>query len=126
MLSIKQLALRGTLWTIASYGISQVMRFGSNLVLTHLLFPELFGLMTLAYVFITGLHLFSDLGLHTSIIQNKRGDEPDFLNTAWTMQIIRGVGLWLCCLIIAAPAAHFYGEPKLLWVLPIAGLGTLI
>jgi O-antigen/teichoic acid export membrane protein len=126
MPSIKQLALRGTFWTIATYGISQVMRFGSNLVLTHLLFPELFGLMTLAYVFITGLHLFSDLGLHTSIIQNKRGDDLDFLNTAWTMQIIRGVGLWLCCLLIAVPAAHFYNEPRLVWVLPIAGLGTLI
>jgi O-antigen/teichoic acid export membrane protein len=126
MASIKQLALRGTFWTIASYGVSQVLRFGSNLVLTRLLFPELFGLMTLAYVFITGLHLFSDIGLHTSIIQNKRGDEPDFLNTAWTMQIIRGIGLWLCCLLLAPFAAHFYREPQLLWVLPVAGLNTLI
>lgn len=126
MPSIKQLALRGTFWTVASYGISQILRFGSNLVLTRLLFPEVFGLMSLAYVFITGLHLFSDLGIHTSLIQNKRGDEPDFLNTAWTLQIIRSVGLWLCCVIIAIPAATFYKEPQLAWVLPIAGLGTLI
>jgi len=126
MPSIKQLALRGTFWTIASYGTSQILRFGSNLVLTRLLVPEIFGLMSLAYVFITGLHLFSDLGIHTSLIQNKRGTEPAFLNSAWTLQIIRGVGLWLCCLIIAFPAASFYKEPRLVWVLPLAGLATLI
>jgi O-antigen/teichoic acid export membrane protein len=126
MSSIKQLALRGTFWTIASYGLSQVLRLGSNLILTRLLFPQTFGLMALAYVFITGLHLFSDLGIHTSLIHNKRGNDPDFLNTAWTMQIIRGIGLWLCCVVIAIPAAKFYNEPQLAWVLPIAGLGTLI
>ncbi len=126
MSSIKQLALRGTFWTIASYGISQILRFGSNLVLTRLLFPEMFGLMSLAYVFITGLHLFSDLGIHISLIQNKRGDNPDFLNTAWTLQIIRSIGLWLCCVIVAVPAANFYNEPQLVWILPLAGLGTLI
>lgn len=126
MVSIKQLALRGVFWTIASYGISQIIRFGSNLVLTRLLFPEIFGLMSLAYVFITGLHLFSDLGIHTSLVQNKRGTEPAFLNTAWTLQIIRNVGLWVCCILIAFPAANFYNEPRLVWVLPVAGLGTLI
>ncbi len=126
MLSIKKAALWGTFWTVASYGISQIIRLGSNLVLTRLLFPQTFGLMSLAYVFITGLHLFSDLGIHTSLIQNKRGNDPDFLNTAWTLQIIRGVGLWLCCVVIAIPAARFYNEPQLVWVLPIAGLGTLI
>lgn len=126
MPSIKQLALRGTFWTVASYGTSQIIRFGSNLVLTRLLFPEIFGLMSLAYVFITGLHLFSDLGIHTSLVQNKRGDEPDFLNTAWTLQIMRGIVLWLCCVIIAIPAANFYKEPQLAWVLPLVGLATLI
>jgi O-antigen/teichoic acid export membrane protein len=119
MSSIKQLALKGTFWTIASYGVSQILRFGSNLVLTRLLLPEIFGLMSLAYVFITGLHLFSDLGIHTSLIQNKRGGDPEFLNTAWSLQIIRGMGLWICCVIVAVPAANFYNEPRLVWLLPV-------
>jgi O-antigen/teichoic acid export membrane protein len=126
MASIKQLALRGTFWTIASYGAAQIIRFGSNLVLTRLLVPEIFGLMTLVYVFTTGLHLFSDLGIHTSLIQNKRGDDPKFLDTAWTMQIIRGAVLWIGCLVISVPAAAFYDDPRLLWVLPIAGLSNTL
>jgi O-antigen/teichoic acid export membrane protein len=124
--SVKKLAIRGAFWTIAGYGSSQILRFGGNLILTRLLFPELFGLMALVGIFITGLHLFSDLGLNASIIQSKRGDDPVFLNTAWTLQILRGVVLWLCCLGVAYPAAQYYGEPRLMWLIPLVGTSTLI
>lgn len=126
MSSIKKLAIHGAIWTIASYGISQILRFGSNLLLTRLLEPELFGLMTLVSVFIQGLHMFSDLGINTSVIQNKRGDDPAFLNMAWTLQVVRGLGLWVCCLLITWPVATLYGEPQLLWLIPVVGLNTVI
>jgi O-antigen/teichoic acid export membrane protein len=126
MLSTKQLAIRGTLWTIVGYGLSQILRFGSNLVLTRLLFPELFGLMTLVSIFIIGLHLFSDIGIGPSIIQNKRGDDPTFQNTAWTLQAVRGIVLWLGCAVLAVPVSHFYSEPQLLWLLPLVGLNSAI
>ncbi|HIK55437.1 MAG TPA: oligosaccharide flippase family protein [Synechococcales cyanobacterium M55_K2018_004] len=124
--SLKKLAIKGIAWTVVGYGASQILRFGSNLILTRLLFPELFGLMSLVYVFITGLHLFSDLGLNASIIKSKRGDEPDFLNTTWTLQVIRGTILWFCCLIIALPASRFYNEPSLMWLIPVVGFNTFI
>jgi O-antigen/teichoic acid export membrane protein len=124
--SLKKLAIRGTIWTIAGYGASQILRFGSNLILTRLLEPKLFGLMALVYVFITGLHLFSDIGIGPSIIQNKRGDDPDFLHTAWTLQVIRGFCLWFGCLLVAWPVAAFYGDPQLKWLLPVVGLSTII
>ncbi len=126
MSSVKKLAIRGTIWTIAGYGAGQILRFGSNLILTRLVAPEVFGLMALVYIFITGLHLFSDIGIGPSIIQNKRGEEPDFYNTAWTMQVVRGVGLWLCCLLITWPVATFYGTPQLLLLTPVVGLTTVI
>ena len=124
--SLKKLAIRGAAWTIFGYGTSQILRLGSNLILTRLLVPELFGLMALVNVFIIGLNLFSDIGIGPSIIQNKRGDDPDFLNTAWTIQVIRGFGLWLGCLVIAWPVSQFYAEPQLLWLVPIVGLTTII
>lgn len=126
MSSEKKLAIKGAFWTIASYGSSQIIRFGSNLILTHLLLPELFGLVALAYVFIVGVHLFSDIGLGPSIIQNKRGEDPEFVNTAWTMQIIRSLFIWLCLMSITWPVATFYQEPRLLWLIPAIGLNTLI
>ncbi len=125
-LTLKKLAIRGTVWTLIGYGLSQCLRLGANLCLTRLLVPEMFGLMALVNVFILGLTLFSDIGIAPSIIQHNRGDEPDFLNTAWTLQIIRGFFLWLCCLLLAFPVAKFYGEPKLSWLIPIVGFTTVI
>jgi O-antigen/teichoic acid export membrane protein len=124
--SIKSLAVRGAVWTVLGFGASNLLRFGSNLILTRLLVPELFGLIGLVYVFISGLHMFSDVGLNVSIIQNKRGDERAFLNTAWTIQVMRGVLLWVICLFLAYPASLIYHEPKLVWLVPIVGLNTII
>ena len=126
MSSVKKLAIRGTIWTIASYGSSQILRFGSNLILTRLLVPEVFGLMALVYVFIIGINLFSDLGIGPSLIQNKRGDEPDFYNTAWTMQVFRSIGIWFCCLLIAWPASILYGEPQLFFLIPAVGFNSVL
>jgi O-antigen/teichoic acid export membrane protein len=72
-----------------------VIRFGSNLIITRLLLPEHFGLMALVTTFLVGLALFSDTGVGPNIIQNPKGEEPIFFNTAWTVQAIRGVLLWV-------------------------------
>ncbi|CAD5981859.1 hypothetical protein PCC9214_04876 [Planktothrix tepida] len=126
MASLSKQAIQGTIWTLFGYGGSQVLRFGGNLILTRLLVPELFGLMALVNTFIIGLNLFSDIGIHPSIIRSERGDDPEFLNTAWTIQVFRGFGLWIACLLITAPLAKFYNEPQLLWITPIVGLRTII
>lgn len=124
--SLKQRVLHGTAWILAGYGASQILRFGGNLILTRLLYPELFGLMALVNTFLIGLALLSDVGIRVSIIQNRRGSETGFVNTAWTVQAGRGIALWLVSFVLAAPFAEFYGEPQLRWIIPVAALGVLV
>lgn len=119
-------ALRGTAFTFFGFGTQQFLRLLSNLVLTRLLFPEAFGLMALVMVVLTGLEMFSDTGINTSIVQNRRGDDPAFLNTAWSLQIGRGVLLWLLTLVLALPMAQFYDQPQLAALLPVAGFNMVI
>lgn len=126
MSSLKKLAIQGTIWIFIGYATSQLIRFAGNVVLTRLLSPELFGLMTIVNIFLIGLQLFSDVGIGPSIIQNQHGEEEDFRNTAWTIQVIRGVCLWICCLIIAFPVASIYEEPQLQWLIPLVGTTTII
>jgi O-antigen/teichoic acid export membrane protein len=126
MKSLKQQAIWGTIWTLIGYGSAQGLRLISNLILTRLLFPDLFGLMTLGNTFILGLHFFSDIGIRPSIIQNPRGDDPEFLNTAWTVQVLRGFALWICCLIVAWPIATYCEKPQLLWLIPVLGSMTIL
>ncbi|UZD91693.1 oligosaccharide flippase family protein [Cognatishimia activa] len=119
-------AMRGGALTILGFGGSQALRFASNLILTRILFPEAFGVMALVYVFMQGLNNFSDVGITPAIMRSKRGDDPDFLNTAWTMQIIRGFTLWMVTFIIAAPAAQFFNASLLEQILPVIGVTLFI
>jgi O-antigen/teichoic acid export membrane protein len=111
---------------VAGFGGGQILRLGANLILTRLLAPEAFGLMALINVFLVGLEMLSDIGVHAAIIHNKRGDDPEFLCTAWTIGVIRGVLLWGVACLIAWPAAVFYNEPRLMLMIPVSGLIVLI
>src|ERR1700722_3775887 len=91
--ALESRALNATVWTIVQYGAAQGLRLVNSVILTRLLFPEAIGQMTLVTTLIVGITLLSDIGLAPSVIQSQRGDEPDFLNTAWTLQAIRGGAL---------------------------------
>lgn len=119
-------AVRSSMWTVLGYGGSQFFRLVSNLILTRLLFPEAFGVMALVQVFMMGLSMFSDLGVSPAIMQSKRGDDEDFLNTAWTIQVLRGFSLWLVAMVLAIPLAGFYNEPQLAEMLPVAAFSLVI
>jgi O-antigen/teichoic acid export membrane protein len=129
-LSLKRRALEGSAWTLGGYGCKQSLRLGSHLVLAWLLVPQAFGLMALVKVVQHGLNMFSDVGIKPAIIQNPRGDQTDFLNTAWTIQIIRGFVLWLCACILAWPFASLFARndpaaSQLLYLLPVAGFAAV-
>ncbi len=108
---------KASLWTLLGFGSSKVIQLLSNLVLTRILFPEAFGLMVIVTSVLIGLALFSDIGLKPAIVQHPRGTEPTFLNTAWTVQVIRGFILFAVACAIAYPMAVFYKQPILTWLI---------
>ncbi|ETX30428.1 oligosaccharide flippase family protein [Roseivivax isoporae] len=118
--------MRSSMLTMGGFGTAQLLRLLSNLVLTRLLFPEAFGMMALVSVLMQGLAMFSDVGVTPAILQSRRGDDRDFLDTAWTIQVIRGVALSATAAALAWPMAWVYGEPQLAHLLPVAGLTLLI
>ncbi len=135
--SLRKRALRAGSWNLVSQVASQVMRLGGNLIMARLLLPEMFGVMVIATTVSILLHLLSDVGLRQNIIQSHRGDDPDFLNTAWTVQIIRGfllfaltlllaLGAWLAQLAELWPADSTYAAPILPMVLAVTGLSAAI
>ncbi len=135
--SLRKRALRAGSWNLVSQVASQVMRLGGNLIMARLLLPEMFGVMVIATTVSILLHLLSDVGLRQNIIQSHRGDDPDFLNTAWTVQIIRGfllfaltlllaLGAWLAQLAELWPADSTYAAPVLPMVLAVTGLSAVI
>jgi O-antigen/teichoic acid export membrane protein len=124
--ALESKAIRATFWTVMDYGCSMVLRIVNSLILTRLLMPEHFGLMTLVSTLVVGISLLSDVGLTPNIIQNPRGDDPAFLNTAWTLQVLRGLGIFIITWIFAWPVSWFYHEPRLVWLLPALGFNILV
>jgi O-antigen/teichoic acid export membrane protein len=124
--SLKKLAIRGAIWTLLGYGSSQVLRLVNNLILTRLLVPEFFGLMAFVTTLQTGIALFSDFGISQSIVNNKRGEDPAFLNTAWTLQGIRGFQIWFLGLLLTYPIAKFYGDDRLFILIPLVCFSSVL
>ena len=123
---LEKQAAKGTVYIVAYFGLSLALRMVSSVVLTRLFSPQYFGLMTLATTVLVGLTLFSHIGLADSVIQSPRGDEPVFLNTVWTLQVLRGAGLWVLTILLAWPVARFYHEPRMILLFPALGFGCVI
>jgi O-antigen/teichoic acid export membrane protein len=135
--TLKQRILRAGVWSFAGYGMSQAIRLGSNLIMTRLLVPEMFGVMAIAIMLNVMLVLLTDIGLRQNIVQSRRGEDPAFLDTAWVVQIARGFLLWLVALCIciglhfasiagAFPANSVYANPILPFVIALTSFATVV
>lgn len=135
--TLKQRVLRAGGWTLAGHGLGQFIRLASNLVMTRLLVPEMFGVMLIATTVTMVLSMLSDLGVRQNIVQSRRGDDPAFLDTAWLFQIIRGFALWLIVLMLSValyfanaqgmvPATSVYASPSLPFVIAVNSISAII
>src|SRR5450755_532098 len=131
--TLKQRLLGAAGWTLIGHFAAQVLRLGSNLILTRLLAPDLFGVMSVGYMVFTGLTMLSDVGLGSVVSRSRRGDEPTFLNVVWVTQIARGLLMTLTALALSAalalgaaaallPAHSVYADPRLPGLLAVISL----
>jgi O-antigen/teichoic acid export membrane protein len=119
-------AKRAAAIEVVAYVANIVIRLGSNLILTRLLFPKAFGLMAIFHSVNYVLWMLSDTGITQAVVMSPRGTEQKFLDTAFTIQATRGLFLWATMCLITWPVAAAYGESDLLWILPLSALATPI
>lgn len=124
--SLKLQSMRAAFWSILGKGGSHVVRMAGSLILTRILFPEAFGLMATATVVLNMIQLFADTGVRAAIIQNPRGGEREFLNTAWIISICRGGLLFLIVTGLSWPMAYFYNQPDLKGLLFVMAFSPLL
>ncbi len=125
--SLRDRARSGALWIMFAHGGAIALRLVVSLALAHWLNPSMLGVMALAQTLLGGLSMFSDLGLRPYLVQSERGEDPEVLNTLWTLQVARGALVSVCTILIgvalmlgqqwawvAQPSA--YADPRLPWV----------
>lgn len=103
----KVVNVKGDLFaTGASFLGQTVIKLGSSLILTRILTPKDYGTLAILMSVVFVISLLSDIGFSICIVRSEKGDRQEYLNTAWTIRIVRAAFnaalLYLAAPIVAA------------------------
>lgn len=120
--------LEGTFWSSLQSIINGSFTFLINIVLARILYPEQFGLVGMAMVFISFIQAFNELGIGASLVQKKEDElnEVHYHTAFWTGLIWSFFVYFLILIFIGPFASNFYQEPILKKIIPILSIGILI
>jgi O-antigen/teichoic acid export membrane protein len=92
--------------------------------------------MAVVGVFQAAVRMSTDFGVGQSVIRSRSGDDPSFLQTAWTFNIVKSVAMYLAVLLVAGALLlaqgswelgdTIYADPLLPALLIVSSLSILI
>ena len=123
--SLQRKAIRSGVWVgLSSAGVA-VLSFARSIILARLLTPEIFGLMAVCSMAIRMIEIFTETGFGAALIHRQQRFE-DARDTAFTLMVLRGVGLSLLACLIAPWAAAFYDQPVLSSLVTVVGISLIL
>jgi lipopolysaccharide exporter len=124
----KVINFRGDLFaTTFTFGLQAFIRLLSSLILTRVLLPEAYGIITILLSVLYVITNILDTNVSLFIVRDKNAEEPRYLNTAWTMRfgrsLLSGAVLFLCAPLVAT---KIYNLPELTLPLRVFSLWFLL
>ncbi len=116
---------RGTFWVFTLRIIDRLFKLIRIIILARILSPDDFGIFGIALLVLSILGSFSQTGFSQALIQ-KREDIRSYLDTAWTVRVIRAVLIAIIVFLLAKPAAAFFGAPGAEYILRVIGFSIII
>lgn len=123
--TLSQRAVRGGIWVFALRITTRLFSLARMIVLARLLAPEDFGLFGIALLSLSTLQTFSVTGVDKALIQ-KKGDVRNYLDTAWSIQVLRGLILGCILFAISPLVADFFNEPNATMLIRVVALAVVI
>ncbi len=123
--SLSRRVVRGGIWVFTLRITQQVFGLIRIVILARILSPKDFGLMGIALLTMATIETFSQTGFQQALIQKKENIES-YLNSAWTVLILRGFILFGVLYLIAPYAAIFFNAPEAKRIVQIIGLSVLL
>lgn len=99
--------------TTLSFGVLSIIKLVSSVILTRILYPEAYGIVLMLSSLMFTIEMLSDVGIMVSMIRSSRGDDPRFINTLWTIRLIRSVINFVIFFVCAPYVAAWYETPAL-------------
>jgi lipopolysaccharide exporter len=123
--SLSQRVVHAGFWAFALRITSRLFGLARTIVLARLLAPNDFGLYGIALLSLSALETFSQTGFDQALIQKKEDTKP-YLDTAWTIQVIRGFVLGTLLVVGAPLVGAFFGEPRAVLLVRVLGAAVLL
>lgn len=123
--TLTQKAARGVRWTTTSMIVVTALQLAQVAVLARLLPRTDFGLMAMITVVLGFGAAYADMGLSNAVIYRQDATR-DQLSSLYWLNVLAGLGVYAAILALTAAIAAFYREPRLLHLLPVAGLVFVI
>ena len=122
--TLSQRVAKGGFWVfflrITNRGFSLIRL----IILARILSPDDFGLMGIALLTMSTLETFSQTGFQQALIQKKE-DIKSYLDSAWTVLILRGFALFIILYFIAPYAAVFFNASEAKPIIRVIGFSIL-
>jgi len=122
--TLSQRVVKSGFWVFFLRIVSQGFSLLRLIILARILSPNDFGLMGIALLTMSILETFSQTGFQQALIQKKE-DIKSYLNSAWTVLILRGFILFIILYFIAPYAAIFFGVPEAKPIIRVIGFSIL-
>jgi O-antigen/teichoic acid export membrane protein len=113
--------LRGGAWLVAGDAVARAAAAARAVVLARLVSSYDFGLFGVSLIVVMWAERVSQWGLSAALIR-RPGDVEPYLDTAWTIQLLRGIGFATLIGASAPWLAGFLGSPEATQVIRVVGL----
>ena len=116
---------KGAAWMIALRFAVRGIGLVSTAVLARLLVPEDFGLVALAMMVVALLEVLGEFNFEVALLRDQHAKRSHY-DTAWTLTLLRGILVAGLLLLLAQPAAIFFGDSRLATVLSVLSIAAVI
>lgn len=116
---------QGTFWLFSFRVVDHALRLARTVVLARLLAPNDFGLFGITMMAVSLLETFSQNGFVQALTQ-KKGDIIPYLDSAWVVQIVRGLVLSLALFFLAPLIAVFFNASQAEPILKVVALAVAL
>lgn len=124
--SLTDRTVKGGIWVTLTNVSDRGLQLAMVVVVAGLIGPEEFGLMGVALLTLSALKRLSHVGIDAALVQRTEDDVDAYLNTAWCIQIARGVLLAGIGVGVGPWTATVLGEPRAALVVQVVSLGLVI
>ena len=108
--------MKGVAWIGSASVVVNLLGLASTAILARLLMPGDFGLVAISLAVIAIIGIITEFSLATALVQHENPFDEHF-NTAWTLNVLRGVMVALIIALLSWPLADLYGDARLAGIL---------